>query len=296
MGKILYIIGNGFDRHHGLRSAYSHFGEYLAERDHETFQYLEEYLHCDEQDFWSTFENNLAQLNSQALLEFASESLVGYGAENWSDAFHHDYQYEIDLVVRALSTKLLTRFTEWINQIEVPLVAGLKGKLLSLDPSGRFLNFNYTSTLQTLYKIPAENILHIHGGPAGKKIILGHGWDPSKAKPDMHADPEDVDPRIIQGDDIIRGYFEKTFKATNQVVKLHREFFSSLKTIESIFIFGHSIGDVDLRYFSEIRRQASNAHWNVSYFEDLNPIREQVCRLGLSPKQVIFMSLGEYLR
>ena len=187
LGRTLYIIGNGFDLHHGLRSAYSHFGEYLAESDYETYQYLEEYLHCDEQDFWSTFEDNLARFDSQALLEFASESLVGYGAEDWSDAFHHDYQEEISRVVHALSKKLLAHFTDWISQIEIPPLTELTGKLLRINSDAEFLNFNYTSTLQTLYKIPSKKILHLHGSPSGSKIILGHGWSTSDRGPEMES-------------------------------------------------------------------------------------------------------------
>ena len=35
--QILYIVGNGFDLHHGIPSSYAAFGRYLKEVDSETY-------------------------------------------------------------------------------------------------------------------------------------------------------------------------------------------------------------------------------------------------------------------
>ena len=39
----------------------------------------------------------------------------------------------------------------------------------------KILNFNYTDTLERAYKVPAENILYIHGKAlSSKKLVVGH--------------------------------------------------------------------------------------------------------------------------
>jgi len=77
MGERLYIIGNGFDMHHGIKSSYWDFGK---------------------------------------LTDF----LPSYGADDWSDSGHHDYQYEVGRVVEALSRTLLSHFSDWIRQLAIP--------------------------------------------------------------------------------------------------------------------------------------------------------------------------------
>ncbi|OFI05812.1 hypothetical protein CLOACE_15070 [Clostridium acetireducens DSM 10703] len=43
-----------------------------------------------------------------------------------------------------------------------------------------YINFNYTEFLETLYKIPKNQILYIHGNRKDKnsQLVLGHGQDP----------------------------------------------------------------------------------------------------------------------
>src|SRR5690606_9866606 len=101
---------------HGIPTSYYQFSKFLQEQDHDVYDNVEKYLMSGE-NLWSCFEENLASLDTDMLLEEASEFLVGYGAEDWSDAYHHDYQYEIEQVVNSLSKKLRTGFTEWIKQL-----------------------------------------------------------------------------------------------------------------------------------------------------------------------------------
>lgn len=77
--KRLYVIGNGFDLHHGIPSSYAQFGEFLEERDSNIHRSVVDYLHADSNDFWATFEQNLANLDKNQLLEDASQFLIGYG-------------------------------------------------------------------------------------------------------------------------------------------------------------------------------------------------------------------------
>ena len=108
-------------------------------------------------------QERLASFDSDTLIDDASNFLVGYGADDWSDAYHHDYQFEIESVVRAISKTMRARFGEWIRQLPLPDANNIGNHLLPIDTSAAFLNFNYTPSLQQLYTVPDNNILHIHG-------------------------------------------------------------------------------------------------------------------------------------
>src|SRR5574343_1838991 len=148
--QILYIIGNGFDLHHGIHSSYSAFGRHLKEVDAQAHSQLERYFPVDD-DFWWQFESQLAHLDTDSLLDDAATCLPSYSAEDWSDAGHHDYEYELNRVVAAISSTLRLRFSEWVRQLVIPSPALLTGKLLPLRRDARYLTFNYTQTLQRVY-------------------------------------------------------------------------------------------------------------------------------------------------
>lgn len=59
---ILYIIGNGFDLNHNLKTSYNDYKNYLNGKDSslinefETFDY---FIHSDEVSLWRDIEKNL---------------------------------------------------------------------------------------------------------------------------------------------------------------------------------------------------------------------------------------------
>lgn len=105
----LYIIGNGFDIYHGINSRYSDFKNYVHVTDYELFQTLEKYFNTDE--LWSDFEETLAYIDADEIIDDASNYLVSYGADDWSDAYHHNYQYEVDRALSFVTVKLKNHFT-----------------------------------------------------------------------------------------------------------------------------------------------------------------------------------------
>ncbi len=286
MGKTLYIIGNGFDLHHGIPSSYKAFGEYIRRFDAATYAVVEKYFPMDAQ-FWAEFEDRLASFDSDSLIEDASDFLVSYGAEDWSDAYHHDYQYEIQQSVEAISTTLRLRFAEWIRQLPIPWAAEFSGQRVSLDPSAVFLNFNYTSSLQRLYGVPDINVLHIHGAAADPTdtLVLGHGWapDPNLDPYRFEHDPEGADIRVVEGQRIVDGYFRDTFKPTAKVIEKNAAFFAGLSDIDRIVVMGHSVSEVDHPYFEQIiaNIDIKRVSWKISYHGDLDGLRRRIASLGV---------------
>jgi hypothetical protein len=70
----LYIIGNGFDLHHGLLTSYSDFEQYLKVNDVRLLDNLNKYYFLNNsKSLWSHFEENLANLDKEGLLDYLNE-------------------------------------------------------------------------------------------------------------------------------------------------------------------------------------------------------------------------------
>jgi hypothetical protein len=264
---VLYIVGNGFDLHHGLATSFSNFKEFLTRSNANLQSTVEEYL-CDLSGNWANLEEALAYFDTDQLIDHASNFLVSYGAYDWSDSYHHDYQYEINEIVQAVSSQLKTEFLSWIQTIQVPNEAARR--LLKIEPSALFLNFNYTNTIQELYSTYQPQVLHIHGSAkGGEEIILGHGWSPTE-RPKLNEwnEVDDVDTRVMEGFALIEDYFEDTFKATDEIIKRNQSFFDGLLDVTDIYVWGHSLSNVDLPYFSKVAAitNANCPTWHVSYY------------------------------
>lgn len=217
----LYIIGNGFDRYHEIPSDYRDFGKYLKKVAPDIYCEVEEYF-CVDNQFWWEFEEQLAYFDADTAVENASCFLVPYAAEKWSDSYHHDYQYELSRIVNAVSLSMRNYFAEWVRQLPIPAMGTLSGMPLPLDKNARYLNFNYTQTLQQTYGIPKSQILHIHGNASNPRdqIVLGHGWNRSPCDSRNYGIKlSEADTRKIEGNKIVDDYFSKTFKPTEQIIK-----------------------------------------------------------------------------
>lgn len=295
----LYIIGNGFDLYHGIQSSYYNFKTYLKQVDNSLFDLVEIYLSPDEK--WSDLEVSLASLDSDYLTDNASNFLVSYGADDWSDAYHHDYQYEIEQVVESLSSKLKEHFTKWIKQLSIPNKDEVTEKLLDIKPNAKYLSFNYTNTLKKIYDIKESNILFIHGNAKEEQsdLILGHAWNPANIPPLSEDDYERMDVRVIEGSEIINRYFHKTFKQTSKIIEDNANYFNNLKTVSHIYVLGHSLSDVDIEYFEAIIAQtdSNKVNWTVSYYnvEEMKKHQQTMNKLGVH-KNIKFIQLNDLIK
>ncbi|WP_185264325.1 bacteriophage abortive infection AbiH family protein [Elizabethkingia anophelis] len=261
--KKLYIIGNGFDMQHGIKSKYSDFREYIETKDERLKAKLEEYFDSDV--LWSNFEEALADLDTEQIVEECSDYLYSYDTEDWSDSYNHDYQYELQQRINLITNILKQHFTEWILQLEIPENA--EENMVIIDRGSRFINFNYTDTLEQLYKIAQHQIFYIHNKAINTEstLILGHSRIPQETK---KTDDEDYDVRVAEGNQILNKYFADTYKSTETIIKENTIFFSGLNTIETIYVFGHSLSVVDRPYFEEIIKHINKEEvtWKVSFY------------------------------
>ncbi len=113
----LYIIGNGFDIRHGLPTGYKHFKSYVAKNDQELYDSIEEYIPAG--DEWNELESALGEIDYELILQNSEMFLASYNTDDWSDAYHHDYQYEVDKITRMLSARLKKQFADWVKGINI---------------------------------------------------------------------------------------------------------------------------------------------------------------------------------
>lgn len=279
--KKLYIIGNGFDIQHGLKSRYWDFKEYIDNTDKQLVEKLEEYFGSDA--LWSDFEETLAYLDTEQIVDECMGYLQPYSAEDWSDAYHHDYQYEVQQRINLITDTLKQRFTEWILQLRLPKNAI---ENMVVDKNATFINFNYTDTLERLYKVTQDQIFYIHNKAidTNSTLILGHSRNPPNAKTlDELYNDEDTDVRVADGNKILDDYFVETYKSTETIITENSDFFDRLRNLETIYVFGHSLSVVDRPYFLEIikRIDKDKVNWKVSFHNQTDLIDFQAFFQGL---------------
>jgi uncharacterized protein (DUF3820 family) len=140
---------------------------------------MEKSFDCD--NLWSDFESKLALFSREWIMHLVEAS---YNEINIDDYRASEIYMPIDQVISSVdrfTIDLKYRFYKWLRQTYLP--KGHKGYLLTLKLDALFLNFNYTTTLETLYGIDESKIFYIHGNlkKSWDNIILGHGihWDRS---------------------------------------------------------------------------------------------------------------------
>ena len=263
--KTLYIIGNGFDLAHNLHSSYGDFHTWLHENKQDYF------IECMEMFFshwdidanadllWYDFEKALGDCDFEEAYEiFAKQSREFYGSgteylrdlgNTSEDNFSNPLMYDMPML-----------FSLWIQLVNEKIVNIPKENLVlkNIEAEDLFLTFNYTDTLELLYGIPSVNICHIHNSvSAGEQPIVGHNitytikvpYEMSKGESDLKQSLADV-----------LNSLKKDYKGN---VKKNITFFNQLDdTVGTICFYGHSLGDIDLPYFREVKKRvSSNVKW-----------------------------------
>ena len=182
----LFVIGNGFDIYHGVKSSYRDFAEYLKwHNGRGVMSAMSHFLDTD--DLWGDFEASLARLNREVLIESVGTMLdvIPDTLDEDDDDFSYaDYYASIDMAcepIDKIEFELPRVFKEWVRSLKANTgKSDFIGDLFS--ENGRYLNFNYTDFLETLYAVPEEDIMYIHGCRKQKdcELIFGHGENPDE--------------------------------------------------------------------------------------------------------------------
>lgn len=301
--KTLYILGNGFDIAHGLKTRYSDFYNYLSEnKDTQSFLYnmIEAYGAYDE-EWWNTFEESLGdgswfEMEFENMAESVIDNMVTDDGDEMPDIestleTHWEAYYKF-------MEKLNNYVLKWISDsVDLSMVKPKVRKLKRTDDF--FVNFNYTMVLEEIYKISEWNVFHVHGSVSERSTIMGHGNLEAirryKDRTDMAMARFDKNTATVNK--AIASFYEATLKDTQWIINTSNYFWKKLKTVEKVEIYGHSLGTVDMPYLKKIQVSISpNAEWNIYNFDMTErEIRERFNLLDVQQEFIHVLPYEDFL-
>lgn len=276
--KHIYFIGNGFDLHHGFKTQYTDFRDWLKVFDEEAFNELiwlygvKDDKSDETYDWWSTFETHLVDFEVyDDILEIARENSINYGADDFRESDRYSGGVEAEQRFEETMTKILGYFGAWVDS----LGDLTSEKEVNLDKDLDFITFNYTLTLENIYKIQADQVHHFHGKYGEDKYILGHGKSYQEIEKSIR-DNEPQPPKDISEEELHDWYaeqwdeaYENTMgytasklasykKDTASIINANKPLFDAMTDLESITILGCSFSEIDTPYFSEAIRRVKD--------------------------------------
>lgn len=295
--KQLYIIGNGFDIHHGIPSRYSDYRVWLAENDSDLLECLQRFYDVGDKEWWSAFEENLGYPDMDDYIdETAAENYPDFANEEFRDRDYHAGEITAEDEIGKLVSDIKDSFQDWVNSLPAPNA----DKRIAINREGAFfINFNYTNTLQTLYAIDPANILFIHGNVAyGTELVLGHNRTHEELdeafSPDLPSPPDGLDGMELaewhemnedSGEDFIHSSVRKAVveqidsirKNTQRIIYQNQHTFDRLRDTETVYIYGLSFSPIDQPYLDEVVSKVNKAttRWIVSYYSEEDRMNAQ---------------------
>lgn len=261
--ETLYIIGNGFDLYHGLKSRYSDFRKWLSKKKElkytEFIKRMEKLfpLYTSQDMLWSNFENALGKYKEWLIYN-------EYEAENPTlDTYRREQKMLQD--VRETCEAIRPFMTEWAKDISLAKVQ----KKLYLSDESLYVNFNYTRILEEIYDIPQNHVCHFHGSvDENIPVITGHNnlYDFNYTPYDDETDTTHTTMNSMLEE------FNTLAKNPKNQINRYNDFFRTISkaNIKHVVFIGHSLDTVDYENLKEIYNYVGlNA---VSHFNVYQPI------------------------
>ena len=296
--KTLFVIGNGFDLHHGVRSRYEDFHKWLiANRAWSRFEDIEQ--HFIEPDLWSNLEENLGTFDSAECGEdwsIATPFGVFFNGQLICTA--REVNEDFDEKLREWREEMLRGLAEWVKTLSP---AGECQRLPIVFPDAQYLNFNYTRTLEDCYGIDPCQIRHIHGvaGVSWEGLQLGHDFE---VEDPLDEDEKDYNPDVFDEDRVtpvqqLNDHVRKWRKPVQKIMQSHADFWEGLREVSKVIMLGFSLGRVDepyIRKIAEVVRQ--DAVWWCSWYgngEDAK-IRNILTSVGVRNLELFRMDATDF--
>lgn len=269
MKNKLFIIGNGFDLAHDLPTKFDpDFKNIAVNYEQDNFWDL---YQSRKNDIWSDFENLLGCPDFNTLEEIFDGYDPDYVSDRESDRDSIIFQTE-------LSGNLHDALYEFADNADKYLFDIQSHTFFNkiLDPNGYYINFNYTHTLEVVYDISYEHILHIHGEVGKGNLGLGYpkgSFMPEKYSYDVRRKGRGpyIEVEIEEYINDIEDYYVRT--AYESLVNKCKSFYKEIRIdllkdfldknqckIEEIVVYGHSCA-IDFDYFNYLNKRYPNAYW-----------------------------------
>lgn len=293
----LFILGNGFDLGHDIPTRYGDFRNYLRIEEPCFLDNFERAYYIGIPELWANLEGELANIQDDVLFEsMFQETDLGLESGNTGIVDTLTYYFESQFNYIEELTEHLKSWIEGINSN----IEDYNVKTSSISPSNNdlFINFNYTKTLEDLYGIAEEQIIHIHGcANLYEDLVLGHSnIDRVNHFINLRNEMENkFDEQSSPIYDALANYCDKTFKDVSLYIDdLYKFDYSSVKRIN---VIGHSLGDVDMPYFSRINELTTvDTEWYIYYFnpDDIPAMTRQLNVIGINSARINFVDVNTF--
>ena len=269
----LYIIGNGFDLHHGLDTSYKNFRDNVVLKTPNLRKLLLD-LYGDavnEDMWWSDFEAKLSDIDYNHLLN--SDNGVAMGGMK---------------VQNFLTGQLPPLFGKWIKSIKLK---NAPEKQLDIDKDALFFTFNYSLVLEKIYKVNKDNIWHIHNSiEEVDKIIVGHDSDLNTLISNYNLNRGNKQYNSWIVDNIIP-FAAEGAKDVEKRIADNMENFNKYSNIKHIISMGSLLNEIDMPYIKAIissNTNKKNIDWTIYYHQEGEDdiIIEKLKKIGIKEIQI----------
>lgn len=261
--QILYIIGNGFDLAHDMRTSYEDFHQWLLDNGESSAVNRIESLYLNitnNEGRWCDVESALGSITLEEAINYDRNYQECPDEIYCEDSSHEAYRCGENLknVVDILPGLL----RDWVASISTKDIS----PKFEIIKDAKFLSFNYTRTLEDAYQIKTDNILHIHETIIeNRPLVVGYGE--ARFEDDEYVSDDDTIDVVL-----IKNLLSHCRKPVDAILKetKPKEWFKGLNEIESVIVYGHSCSKVDKPYFETVVRNIKpNALWTF-YVHDEN--------------------------
>lgn len=303
----LYIIGNGFDLAHKMKTSYCDFRNFLLEQgvldnkdysddmfrdipqcsigkdgedifnDTEVIKTIMMGIDDIEHNLWKNIETSLGQINYSSYLQ----TYGLYDGEEINQEYIRNEDNAINL--RKAIRQVHNYFYDWLETIK-PAQEPLEDFEKIIDKQNDlFLSFNYTNTLEEIYK--TKKVCHIHGLIGDEKIYLGHNCD--------EFDEEYYDLHYFGSKDELKELHEDLRKNIQEAFSNNKDFFETIVKVAlqgnfNIYSFGFSYSEVDEFYLREIFRNIDTSkiclYMNDYKYDNIEEFKQTAIKCGFKGK------------
>lgn len=291
----LHIIGNGFDLAHGIESSYEDFKRYAWSHSGTDGYYLNLLETCypeinpstGDLELWSDLEHALGKPDIEAAFSATTEDV------EYEEGHEIRYQPQMEdaptFFLSSMFDVFHKVFEEWVNNIDIDVEP--LPDIPHFDKTGKFLSFNYTETLESLYGVHREQINYLHGRRENlDELIVGHCNDIDG----QESLPEDPLIYMYEGYDNVAREINSQQKKVSDIIAVNMHFWQGLSEIDKVVVYGHSLSDIDMPYLKEVARYVRpDAEWFFSIYynnpverdEEINVTRNAIEEIGLDTER-----------
>lgn len=208
MTDTLYIIGNEFDLHYGLKTSYSDFRDHFVKKSPKWWNLLYDvYEDIITKDMcWSNFEEMFGCIDYLNIIKYCNGEDLGFMK-----------------VLELLNRAFFPIFGKWIKDMNFLVQID---NSLCINLIAFFFTFNYSLLLEQFYHVKDKNIWHIHDSIKNvDSILVNHDSDERKLFAAYLKYKEGKESFRIDVADNIRKEAIKGAKNVNNRIYFHKENF-----------------------------------------------------------------------